>query len=188
MKRKFLTGLLTSSLLVTSAAIAQTGEGEGSLSFPAAITSASGHTPDALSATTAYYFVPASAFSRRSSVASTTYSGGGCITMNGPSRLNGAITTDIQIPDGASILGVRYFFANTDATHSVDVTITTFDGASNFTDLVLGSSPAQSGFGDQYAALTTPAIVDNLNKSYVIQAYPTGTPTFCGARVFYSVP
>ncbi|MEO7065191.1 MAG: hypothetical protein ABI082_15620 [Dokdonella sp.] len=188
MKRKLVTVLLTGALFASFAAMAQTGEGEGSSSFAPAMTPASGQTPDALTAGSAYYFVPASAFSRRSSIASTTYSGGGCITMNGPSSTDGALATDIQIPDGASIIGVRYFYANSTASNYVTVSITSFDGASGFNDIVLDASPAQAGFGDKYIALATAEVVDNFTKSYAIQAYPTGTPIFCGARVFYSTP
>lgn len=189
MKPKFVTVLFAGTLLASFAAVSQAGEGEGRISFAPAMTPGSEHAPDSITPTSAYYFVPASTFNRRSSMASTSDAGAGCIKMNGPTYNGGAIAADIQIPNGSSLLGVRYYYADTSATNSITLTLTSFDGASNYSDLVLGVSPAQVGYNSDYLTLASPVIVDNYLSSYVIQAYPSGSsPTFCGARVFYSVP
>lgn len=188
MKWKFEKFLVACALCVSFAATAQTSEGEASSPFAQVQSGNRAQAPDALTATSAYYFVAASAFTARSSITSTSYSGGGCIKMNGPEQ-DGAINTDIQIPDGASIVGMRFFYADTTAFNLVNVYLLAFDGASNSVELVSGSSQAHVGYGNTYLALTTPFVVDNFAQSLAIQVVPMGTtPTFCGARVYYSVP
>ncbi|MCK9538932.1 hypothetical protein [Dokdonella sp.] len=139
-------------------------------------------------ATDSYYFIPASAFNRIQSNTETTYVAGGCIRITGGFRF---ATTDMQIPTGSSIYGLRVYYKDTDASNMVRGWITTYDGNSVYDELVAVESEVSVGHGSKYLGVTPRPIVDNFAHAYSIDIGQTGSSAstaFCGARVFYSTP
>lgn len=133
-------------------------------------------------ATNHYLFIAGSALTPRDSAATVTYPGAGCTTVSS------ALTTDLQLPHGSTLLGVRTFYYDNAATGSVHSWVTRYDGLGNISDLLSASMPHATGYAENYNALGTTEVIDNLNYSYVLIAN-TGTGTrICGFRVFYSTP
>lgn len=131
-----------------------------------------------------YLFVAGSAFKPRSSSQSVTYAGAGCISSTE------AVTTDLQLPDGAEIFGVRTYYYNMGQLGSVTTFLTVYDGAGNYTDLLAAPSTMNAGYASEYFYFDfgTGPIVDNLPQSCVLTAR-TGTDLLlCGMRVYYGAP
>lgn len=191
MKPHILAVAAIAALAFSTTAPAQTGEdGDPGQSLHGVDTSES-IDPAAPAATNLFYFVPASAFNRKSYTTGVTYANAGCVRMDSTSTDGGSVTTDLQLPQGASIQGVRFYYADTTASDFVRLALTTFDGLGGYTNLVMGDSPAKVGFGETYLDLDPVAVVDNMSRSYALQAYRYASSSdvkFCGARVFYTIP
>jgi hypothetical protein len=132
--------------------------------------------------TSAYQFVAGSAFTSRTSTQSVTYPGSGCKFSDG------ALTTDVQLPSGATVNGVRLYYYNNAAPGSVGLFFTNYDGAGNFNDLLADSSTMSTGYSSEYFPLPTPHVINNANTAYVLTATMSANLRFCGARVFYATP
>ncbi len=131
---------------------------------------------------TAYLFVAGSALNSRDSSATVTYPGAGCSTTSG------ALTTDLQLPEGSTLVGVRTYYYDNAASGDVMTFVTRYDGLGNFTDLLVNTLPHASGYANSYTALSSPEVINNANYAYVLTVN-TGTGTrICGLRVFYQVP
>ncbi len=112
---------------------------------------------------------------------------GGCIYANtlGSEVMN----LHLDIPTGSRIDYLRLFFYDTSASTS-NAWVTTYDGASGFTDLTSVSSTGNTGYGTSLSAYVG-HIVDNNDYSYVLNWRPnvTGnTMMLCGLRVAYRLP
>lgn len=139
-------------------------------------------------ATDAYYFIPASAFNRLESATESKYVAGGCIRVTGGFRF---VATDMQVPDGSGIYGLRVYYKDTDASNQITGWIVTYNGDSLYENLVAVPSDAQAGYGSKYLGITPNPIVDNFAHAYSINVGQTGSSAstaFCGVRVFYSTP
>ncbi len=129
-----------------------------------------------------YQFVAGSAFNSRTSSQSVTYAGAGCINSSA------AVTTDLQLPDGAEIYGVRTYYYNMGQPGDVTTFLTVYDGAGNYVDLLAAPSTFDSGYASQHFPLDPNEIVDNLSQSYVLTARTSTDVLICGMRVFYAIP
>lgn len=132
--------------------------------------------------TIAYLFIAGSALHPRTSGQAVTYEGGGCIASDG------AVTTDLQLPDGAFILGVRTYYYNMGQPGDLVTYVTIYDGAGVVNDLLSEASTLDSGFVSEHFELSPPATVDNISQSYVLTASIDAGLELCGMRVFYEVP
>ena len=129
-----------------------------------------------------YLFIAGSALTPRDSATTVTYPGAGC------TYVSSALTTDLQLPHGSTLLGVRTYYYDNAATGSVHSWVTRYNGLGNLSDLLSVSMPHATGYAENYNGLGTAEVIDNLNYSYVLTAN-TGTGTqICGFRVFYSTP
>lgn len=184
--------LLAVAILATASAGAQAAEAssEGS-GFPQPHNFNYIHAPgadedaraaNAPSGTSAYQFVAGSAFSARTSAQSVTYPGAGCKFSDG------ALTTDVQLPEGASVSGVRLYYYNSGAAGNVGLFFTIYDGAGAVSDLLSATSTMNSGYSSEYFSLPAPHLVNNADNSYVLTGTMSANLRFCGARVFYSTP
>ncbi len=181
------------ALVLASPAIAQTsGTGQVNSTTAGGITFGPDDAAEAAAAqanplaTFKYYFVPASAFTRRASSNVTTYVSGGCIQAKSDFAVS-----DIQIENGASIVGLRVYYKDTDASNSVTAYVTAYDGSGTTTDYGPVSSTAQAGYGSVYFGIDPNVVVNNSANSYVfnvMQSGPSATTAICGARLFYSIP
>lgn len=129
-----------------------------------------------------YLFIAGSAFTPRASSQTVTYPGAGCTYSNM------ALTTSLELPDGAVIDGVRLYYYSTNASSHVKAAVTSYDGGGSFEDLVFGTSSGSAGYADEYFALSTPKLVDNFSESLVLVALQDAGTRFCGMRVFYDTP
>lgn len=136
----------------------------------------------AVAGSSQYIFISGSGFNARSSSQTVTYPGGGCTYSDV------AVTTDLQLPEGASISGVRLFYYSADPTKTVSLYLTSYSGDGQFTDLLNEDSTLDVGYASDYFSLPSPAGVDNYNFAYALTATMDPDTRFCGMRVFYSAP
>ena len=129
-----------------------------------------------------YLFVAGSAFNARTSTQTVTYPGAGCINSTA------AVTTDLQLPQGAEIQGIRTYYYDMASAGSVGTYLTVYDGAGGSSDLLNQDSTLESGYASEYFNLAVPVVVDNLAQSYVLTANMAANLRFCGMRVFYDAP
>lgn len=127
-----------------------------------------------------YLFLAGSAFTPRTSSQSVTYPGAGCTFTDG------AITTSLELPDGASILGVRLYYYNNAAPGSVSLFLTSYTGDGGLADLVTGSSTQNTGYTSEFFTPPSSLIIDNAGQSYVLTSTMNAGLRLCGMRVFYS--
>jgi hypothetical protein len=139
--------------------------------------------PSGIAGTTAYLFVAGSAFTPRGSATSVAYSGGGCIN-----NTSDFVVTDLQLPSGVSVLGIRSYYYNSGQVTSVTTALTSYDGAGGFTDQIVASSTLNVGYADEYTAAAAPVEIDNAGLSYLLLATTPANLQFCGIRVFYQNP
>lgn len=176
-------------LLGTHSAFAASSDGipDGSNPPPAHYTDGAGADLDPASglapeATDHYLFIAGSALTPRDSSSTVTYPGAGCTTVST------ALTTDLQLPHGSTLYGVRTFYYDNAATGSVQTWVTRYNGAGGITDLLNVTLPHATGYLNQYDLLPTAEVINNIDYSYVLTVN-TGTGTrICGLRVFYSTP
>src|SRR5690606_33700134 len=110
---------------------------------------------------TKYLFIAGSAFNARTSAQTINYPGAGCTYSNL------ALTTDIQLPDGAKILGVRsFYYNNNQPSDSLTMFLSSYDGAGGLTDHLVMASTFSNGYEDEYASLAMPLLVDNFSQAY----------------------
>lgn len=128
----------------------------------------------------AYLFIAGSAFTPRTSGQTVSYPGGGC------SYSSGALTTSLELPNGAMIEGVRLYYYSTSPTDNVGLFLTTYPGNGTSNDPLQGTSTSGGGYIDEYYNLDTAVAVNNASGSYVLTATMQPNTRFCGMRVFYS--
>ena len=127
-------------------------------------------------------FVAGSALHPRTSSATLTYSGAGC------SNANEAITTDLQLPNGSTLEGVRTYYYDNAAPGRITIFVTKYDGTGATSDIIMSSLPDATGHASVLTSPSATEVIDNVNQSYVLTA-STGTDVrICGFRVFYSMP
>lgn len=127
-----------------------------------------------------YLFVAGSAFTPRNSGDIVTYPGAGC------TYTDGYINTSLNLPDGASVAGVRLFYYNSGSVGSVTIVLNTFAGDGTINNLLSTNSTMNTGYSSEYFGLASPAVIDNLTKSYVLIGATSADTLLCGMRVFYS--
>lgn len=135
-----------------------------------------------------YLWIAGSSFKPRSTGVSYSYASNGCLVSNtGGSSLDESFTVSFRVPDSSVLRGVRFYYYDT-SSDSSSMSITSYDGAGNFTDHVLGASQDSAGYGDTYLGLTTPYTIATFTRGFVINWYPNvagSSMRLCGARIFY---
>jgi len=139
--------------------------------------------PAGVSGSTGYLFVAGSAFTSRDSSNAVSYAGAGCVVST-----SNYVVTDLQLPDGANVLGIRSYYYNNGQPGSVAATLTSYDGAGGFTDHVIGNSTMNTGYADEYFGAVTPPVIDNASLSYALLGKTVANTQFCGIRVFFQYP
>lgn len=129
-----------------------------------------------------YLFIAGSAFTPRSSSQTVTYPGGGCLFSDD------AVTTDLQLPQGATIEGVRLFYSSNDS-EVVSLRLTRYDGVGYLTNILNEDSSLSGGYREDYFSTGSTEVIDNLAYSYaLISTMGSTANALCGMRVFYSEP
>ncbi len=176
-------------LLGTNSAIAASSDGipDGSNPPPAHYTDGAGADLDPASglapeATDHYLFIAGSALTPRNGSTTVTYSGAGCTTSSD------WLTTDLQLPHGSTLYGVRTYYYDNAATGSLQTAVTRYDGQGDLTDLLLTTLPHGTGYANRYELLPTAEVINNIGYSYVLLVRPGTDTRICGLRVFYSTP
>lgn len=129
-----------------------------------------------------YVFVAGSAFTPRTSAQTVSYPGSGCTSSDA------AVTTDVQLPSGTEVLGVRLYYYDMAAAGSVGVFFTNYNGGGGTSDLITGTSTLESGYSSEFFAAPASVFIDNISGSYVLTATMDAGLRFCGARLFISQP
>ena len=127
-----------------------------------------------------YLFLAGSAFTPRTSTQTVTYPSSGC------SNSSAALTTSLELPQGASILGVRLFYYNSGTPSDVGLFLTTYPGDGSSIDQLTGNSTLNTGYSSEYFNLAVPVVVDNISRAHVLTGVTGGVTRLCGMRVFYS--
>lgn len=129
-----------------------------------------------------YLFIAGSAFTPRSSAQTVTYPGSGCTFSDA------AVTTDVQLPSGTEVLGVRLYYYDMASVGSVGVFFTNYNGTGSSDDLITGASTQESGYSSEFFSAPASVFIDNISGSYVLTATMAAGLRFCGARLFLSQP
>ncbi len=156
--------------------------------FEAGLSSANGGTAYA----TASY--PGIAFHRRNSSVGYAYYGSGCNYISAiPGASigdNEALSTRLDIPEGAVIIGVEFQYRDTDAANNSSLYLYRFDGAGGVETVALLNSSGNGGYGSSY---TTSSFIGNaydpFTYSYSMVWYSGAVGinhALCGVRVKYA--
>ncbi len=108
------------------------------------------------------------------------YGGSGCTASNA------GVTTDVQLPVGAQVEGIRLYYFDDAASGGVGLFFTTYDGIGGSNDLLNEASTLKVGYSSEYFALDSPYVFDGFTNAHVITATMNDEQYFCGARVFYT--
>lgn len=127
-----------------------------------------------------WLFLAGSAFTPRTSSQAVTYPGGGC------SFSDAAITTSLELPENASIYGVRVYYYSTSPANKLNFYLSTYPGDGTATDLLVGSSTLGVGYATEYFEAPSPLVVSNFSGAYALTARTFSNTRFCGMRVFYA--
>lgn len=142
--------------------------------------------PAAPAATSYYLRVPGSAFLPKGSSTSFSYASAGCISSG---VAFGQFTTDLQVPQGATITYVRTYYYNMGVGSAINTYLTSYDGAGNYVESTNFATTTSAG----YASDLSPGIavaVDNLNNSYAMVVNISAADAnlrFCGVRILYTL-
>ncbi len=134
-----------------------------------------------------YTFTAGQDFLPRDSATAYDYAGHGCITTGAA----GTVVSDLDLPDGATLIGARVYFNDTSAAAGLTFNLSTFDGKGGSAALLEASNgSASGGFSDLYQPLTAPYAVDQEAESMLLSAQLPGGPdvALCGARLYWSLP
>lgn len=131
-----------------------------------------------------FLFIGGVGFSPRTSSQRVSYFGGGCIGSNG------WVNTDVQLPHGAKVIGVRVYY-HAPASESMRTGLGVSDGAGS-TIYPIFDSTLQSG-GSYYSDYYSPSVVtliDNGSHAYSLSAgqFSSDQVWLCGMRVNYQLP
>ena len=104
---------------------------------------------------------------------------------------DGDFDINLQLPDGHIIQGFRYYWNDTDA-DSTTARLWKFNGLGATSSLLAISSTGDTGYGQNYVALTGgDHVVDNTTGSYILRFDGSGTgftQRMCGVRLFMTQP
>ena len=129
-----------------------------------------------------YLFVAGSALTPRTSTTTLNYPGAGCINASA------AVTTDLQLPNGSTLQGVRVYYYDDSPAGSVGLWVTKYNGLGSVSDIINSTMPHAAGYADNYVAAPAVELIDNFNHAYVLTALTDTDTRICGFRVFYSTP
>lgn len=129
-----------------------------------------------------YLFVAGSALTPRTSATTLNYPGSGCINASA------AVTTDLQLPNGSTLEGVRVYYYDDSPAGSVGLWVTKYNGLGSVSDIINSTMPHAAGYADNYVAAPAVELIDNFNHAYVLTALTDTDTRICGFRVFYSTP
>ncbi len=133
--------------------------------------------------------IAASGSSANYSTVDYTYGGGGCMYTSNNLQ-DGDLDINLQLPDGHTLLGFRYYWNDTDAGSST-ARLWKFDGLGGTTNLLNITSTGDTGFGSFYTALTGgDHVIDNSTGAYVIRfdGGAGNTQEMCAVRLFIASP
>lgn len=137
-----------------------------------------------------YYFLAGSSFERVDSGILYRYGSSGCMYAT---TTYSALNIDLDVPDGSTLNGARFYFNDTSAASDVSVYLVDYTGLGGIRTLLQSSSSGSAGFSSVYAPINatySPYVVDQF--SYALTAVVTGandvSRQICGVRVFYTLP
>ena len=129
-----------------------------------------------------YHFLGGSAFSPVRTSTVYTYGAGNCMTADG------AMTVDYQLPQGATLLGVRIFYYNNGLAGGVNAYLANYNGAGVAATLLNETTTANTGYASEYFALSPAVTIDNYSATHIVGAWIPAGMKLCGARLFYEIP
>ncbi len=134
-----------------------------------------------------YLYFSASTAAPISQTAGKTYSSAGCVYNSA----TGSLDVSLQLPDGHTIKGFRYFWDDASAS-STSAAMITYDGAGGFTTLDTLQSTGDTGFGSFYQDLPGgDVVVNNATTAYSFRFFNSEAgfaQKMCGVRVAMEAP
>ncbi len=134
-----------------------------------------------------YLYLNASSASPISQSAGKTYFSAGCVYNSA----TGSMDMSLQLPDGHTIRGFRYYWDDSSASSSSAAMIS-YDGAGGFTTLNTLQSTGDTGFDSAYENLPGgDVVVDNETSGYSIRFFngeAGSTQRMCGVRIAMVAP
>lgn len=140
-----------------------------------------------------YSWTPGNTFQPRASLVQHEYLGGSCMyranTSGNPDA--DAFTAALQLPQGATILGLRLYAYDTSTTGDSRLLITSYTGAGGFDNIAISATTGSAGYVSSFVSLSTPYVVNNDGASLALAWYSDATGNtlaLCGAQVLYIAP
>ncbi len=139
---------------------------------------------------TDYYFLAGSSFGRIDSKIEYVYGDSGC--MYSTSTYD-PLTIDLDLPDGATLSGARFYFKDTDPTNDVNINLADYTGLGGVRTLASGTSSGSPGFSSVYLdikAIYSPYVVNQYDHALnaVVTGAKSASRQLCGVRAFYTLP
>jgi hypothetical protein len=150
--------------------------------------------PEATNATFKYFMVSGATLRGRSSTATYTYSGFGCIYSTDTDTADRLVNTELHIPDNATIKYLRIYYIDTSTTARPSGYITYYAPGSSTTDLITISDTAMDLWAGGYGFTVSTEVthtVNNVSQAYTLIGWPSAgvdTIQICGMRVAYYEP
>ena len=134
-----------------------------------------------------YLYFNASSAAPISQTAGKTYFGAGCVYNSA----TGSLDASLQLPDGHTIRGFRYYWDDASAS-STSAAMITYDGAGGFTTLNTIQSTGDTGFDSVYENLPGgDVVVNNATTAYSFRFFNSeagSAQKMCGVRVAMVAP
>lgn len=133
-----------------------------------------------------YLFVGASGATSTSSALDYNYGGAGCMQTASAGHADGDFDLNLQLPDGHEIIGMRFYYNDTNETSDVSARLAKFDGGGGATSIIYIKPSTSAGYGSTYLGNIN-HIVTNNDGYYIIRfnlESNDATNEVCGVRLF----
>ena len=150
--------------------------------------------PAGVDATFKYYTVSGATLRGRSSTATFSYSGLGCVYSQDADSSDRLLNTELHIPDDATIKYLRLYYYDTNAAARPRAYLTYYVPGSTTLDLIaidiLAMDASVPGYGFVVSEEVTHT-VNNISQAYTLMGWPSAAVNnimICGLRVAYYDP
>ncbi|MCA9985205.1 MAG: hypothetical protein KDE59_12950 [Anaerolineales bacterium] len=134
-----------------------------------------------------YLFIAGSNFRPRDSAATFSYTGGGCTQRNSNTG-DSWFTTQIQLPDGATINSMTVYFLDNNVTYDINSELWNFNGAGGTNLLAEADSSGSPGYSSTSAPAFSHVVNNSAGPLSVVASIQGGVGSslaLCGLRIGY---
>ncbi len=150
--------------------------------------------PEGADATFKYYMVSGATLRGRTSTATYTYYGTGCVYSTDPDSFDRLLNTELHIPDNSTIKYLRLYYIDTSATNRPMGFITFYQPGQSASDLIAINDSAMNGWAAGFGFTVSEEVthtVNNTVNAYTLVGWPSAADAnvkICGMRVAYYEP